>query len=63
MREYVKTLLLAIPTMSAWDRVELLDAIDKMYQLRKKRIIWATVGVVSFMYAIMFIILGLIIKK
>jgi len=63
MREHIKILLLAIPTLSAWDRVEILDAIEKIYQIKRHKIIWTTVGVVSFIYAILFYILSLIMRK
>jgi len=62
MKEFLRAYLMSITTLDAWQREDMIERIEKMYQLKRKMIIVGTLTVIAVILSLVSIILNILIK-
>jgi len=63
MKEFLRAYLMGITNLDAWQREELIETIEKMYQLKRKMIIVGTLTVIAIILSLFCIVVNVLIKS
>jgi len=62
MKEFLRAYLMGLTYLDAWQREEIIETIEKMYQLKRKMIIVGTLTGVAVVLSIVCIIVNQLVK-
>jgi hypothetical protein len=63
MKEFLRAYLMGLTYLDAWQREEIIETIEKMYQLKRKMIIVGTLTVIAIILSLFCIVVNVLIKS